>query len=50
MLLFTLKKLFKVLIGNLPEDKQDELWKKFLELLEVAVKAGAEGTAKGLKE
>ena len=50
MLLMLLDKLFGILIGKLPKDKKKELKEGFIKLLKEAVKAGAEGAAKGLKK
>ncbi len=43
MIIFLLKKLFGLLIGKLPEEQKKELWGKFLELVEVAVKSSIAG-------
>lgn len=43
MIIYILKKFFKIVIGNLPEEKKRELWIKFNILLEEVVKAAAAG-------
>lgn len=48
MILYLLKKFFKVIIGDLPSEKRVEFWSKFSTLLEDIAKAVAEGAVKGL--
>ena len=40
--------LFDKIIGKLPEDKKEEYKKRLRSLLMDAIKAGAEGTARGV--
>lgn len=61
MIIYIFKKLFKTIIGNIPKDKQAELWFMFNKLMAEIIKATAgennlalnpslEGAVKGIKE
>lgn len=50
MIIYIFKKLFKTIIGNIPKDKQAELWFMFNKLMAEITKAAIEGAVKGIKE
>ena len=50
MILYIFKKLFKVIIGDIPPNKQAELWLMFNSLLIAMTKAAAEGATKDFTE
>ncbi len=47
MIIYLLRKFFKIAIGSLPSEKRTVFWNKFTTLLEEVVKAAAAGAASG---
>ena len=47
MILYILKKFFRIIIGDLPPEKRAMLWNRFVILLEDVAKAVAEGAVAG---
>ena len=50
MIIYILKKFFRLVIGDLPPEKRAIFWNKFETLLTEVTKAIAEGAVKGMKE
>jgi len=48
MIIYILKKLFRVVIGDLPPEKRAIFWNRFSTLLEDIAKAVAEGVVTGV--
>lgn len=47
MIIYLLKKFFKIIIGDLPEEQKHKFWLDFNDLLKEVIKAAAEGAVKG---
>lgn len=48
MIIYLLKKFFKAIIGDLPEEKKRELWLRFNTLLADVASAAAKGAVEGI--